>query len=116
MVLCTDFLADWKDSRRGAPLWAKDPITLRDTKTRQRLFASKLGLEGAIDIATAIGRTPPESWLDRQRQIDNPVRGLALATGIDWRDGQPLPMFLDELGGVELQLLESAFGSRLQTL
>ncbi len=116
VVLCTDFLADWKDSRRGAPLWAKDPITLRDTKTRERLFASKLGLEGAIDIATAIGRTPPESWLDRQRQIDNLVRGIALAKGIDWRVGQPLPMFLDELGEVDQQILEEAVASRLQAL
>ena len=116
VVLCTDFLADWKDSRRGAPLWAEDPISLRDTKTRERLFASKLGLDGAIDVATAIGRTPPESWLDRQRQIDNLVRGLALDRGIRWGVGEALPMFLDELGEVDEQVLEEAAASRLQAL
>ncbi|MCH8203515.1 MAG: hypothetical protein IID09_00035 [Candidatus Hydrogenedentes bacterium] len=116
VVLCTDFLADWKDSRRGAPLWAEDPITLGDTKTRERLFASKLGLDGAINVAAAIGRAPPESWLDRQRQIDNLVRGLVLAGGIQWGVGEPLPMFLDELGEVDEQILEEAATSRLQAL
>ncbi len=116
LVLCTDFLADWKDSRRGAPLWAEDPITLSDTKTRERLFASKLGLDAAIDVATAIGRTPPGPWLDRQRQIDNLVRGLILDGEIQWRVGEPLPMFLDELGEVDEQVLEEAAASRLQAL
>ena len=116
VVLCADFLADWKDSRRGAPLWADDPITFRDARTRERLFAAKIGLDSVMDIAEAIGRTPAKLWTDRQRQIDNLVRGIVLDRTNHWPVGEALPMFLDELAEMDEEVLEEAVARRLQAL
>ncbi len=116
VALCADFLADWKDSRRGAPLWSADPINLRDTKTRERLFAAKLGLDSAIGIAEEIERTPPKLWTDRQGHVDNLVRGIVLDQKNQWAVGEPLPMFLDELAEMDEQVLDVAVDRRLQAL
>ncbi|MDK1021859.1 MAG: hypothetical protein QGD90_09520 [Candidatus Hydrogenedentes bacterium] len=116
VVLCADFLAAWKDSRRGAPLWADDPITFRDPTTRERLFAAKLGLDSAISIADEIGRAPAKLWTDRQRQVDNLVRGIVLDQTNQWPVGGSLPMFLDQLAEMDEQVLDQAVTRRLQAL
>lgn len=114
--LCADFLAGWKDRRRGAPLWAPDPITFRDNETRERLFAAKLGMDGALAIAKTIGHEAPRAWFDRQRQIDDLVRGILLERRTDWPVGEMLPMFLLEFGETDIQAADLAVTLRLEAL
>lgn len=116
VVLCADFIALWKDNRRGAPLWSKDPIRLRDPITQERLFAAKLGLDSAIAIAAAIERPPDPLWVERLEQVDNLVRGLLLDGRITWEIGRSLPMFLSQFGELDEQDLDEAVQLRLDAL
>lgn len=94
--LAGDFVAGWADSRRGAPLGAEDPITMRDLRTHERLYSAKVGLDSALKIAELAGETAPSTWTRRQRRVELLVESL-LVDEKRWSQGnEPLPMFLSD--------------------
>ncbi len=111
--LCADFIAQWKDNRRGAPLWSKDPITLRDLATQESLFATKLGLDSVIAIAEESERPPDPLWVERQLQVDTLIRGLLLEGRMTWEAARSLPMFLSDFAEMDEQDFDEAVQVRL---
>ncbi len=64
-----EFLSTWFDARRGAPLYADDPVGLSDAETQDRLFADFGGMSAAIRLAESAGREVPEAWRVRREQL-----------------------------------------------
>lgn len=114
--LTADFVAEWADGRRGRPLHSFDPVRLRDTRSADLLVTSHLGLESAIGIAETLGKTPPEEWTRRKKQLDVLLRVRGLDEELTWGLEDPLPFSLGEILSEDDPRFERSVRARLEAL
>ncbi len=107
-----EFLSTWRDARRGAPLYADDPLNLSDAETQDRLFAQHAGISAAIRLAEAAGEAVPEAWRNRQNELAD-LCAWVLQEPRRWVPGGSLVLETEGLPADVLSLLAATCVERL---
>ena len=93
--LAAEFLVSWADSRTGAPLHSFHADRLRDARSIQLLLDTHMGVDSALSIAGALGRTYPPAWRERRSQLEALVKFDCISG--QWELGEPIPFGLAEV-------------------
>jgi len=110
-----EFLSTWADARRGAPLYAKDPVGLADAETQDRLFAHFAGISAAIRLAGIAAKEVPQAWRVRRDQLQALCEWVLEEPGL-WMSGGSLLLETQGISETTLASCAESCSRRLATL